>query len=65
MRFIEHHGDRTARVLLMDHPTVEQCRQYVVQEVIGYGDNGCRIALEHPVSGWMFWATKDQVRPPS
>jgi hypothetical protein len=63
MRLIEHHGDRTARVLLVDHPTVEQCRQYVVQEVVAYGD-GQRIVVEYPVTGWMFWATKDQVKPP-
>jgi len=64
MRLIEHHRDRPARVLLLDHPTVEQCRQWVVQEVVAYDDRD-RVIKEYPVSGWTFWATPDQMRPAS
>ena len=73
MRLIEHHGDRPVRVLRADHPNIEQCRQYVVQEVLAYIDERpggsergveCRIVKEYPVTGWTFWATKDQMIPP-
>ena len=64
MRIIEHHGEREVRVARRDHPTIEQCRQYVVQEVVAYDDER-RLIVEYPVSGWTFWATPDQMRPPS
>jgi hypothetical protein len=63
MRIIEHHGEREVRVLRMDHPTIEQCRRYVYQEVVAK-ENGRNIILEYPASGWTFWATEDQRQPP-
>ena len=64
MRLIEHHGDRTVRVLFMDHPAIEQCRQRVTQEVVARLDDGHHLVAEHPVSGWTFWATQQQMTPP-
>jgi hypothetical protein len=64
MRIIEHHGDREVRVPSMDHPTIEQCSRYVYQEVVAY-EKDYKIIKEYPASGWTFWATPDQPRPPN